>query len=154
MSKAFTPTAAKPGVITANDLREGHNVWMCEDGWTADPAHATLFEDEAIADLALMQGAAAGRVEAAPHFSGSALSFSVAGAEAVIDAASGMISIPTGALLAAGVVLAGCGARRSLVPLVALLGMALPWLVAGALSPSGGTSDPGGVAAFAARAEN
>jgi hypothetical protein len=43
MSKAFTPTAAKPGVITANDLREGHNVWMCEDGWTADPAHATLF---------------------------------------------------------------------------------------------------------------
>lgn len=55
MSKAFVPTAAKPGVITANDLREGHNVWMCEGGWTADPAQATLFEDEAIADLALLE---------------------------------------------------------------------------------------------------
>lgn len=55
MSKAFTPTAAKPGVITANDLREGHNIWMCEDGWTADPSKATLFEDEAIAELALLK---------------------------------------------------------------------------------------------------
>lgn len=55
MSKAFTPTTAKPGVITANDLREGHNVWMCEDGWTTDPAQATLFEDEAIAELALLK---------------------------------------------------------------------------------------------------
>ena len=55
MSKAFAPTAAKPGVITANDLREGHNVWMCDDGWTADPAQATLFENEAIADLALLK---------------------------------------------------------------------------------------------------
>ena len=36
MSKAFVPTAAKPGVITANNLREGYNVWMCEDGWTAE----------------------------------------------------------------------------------------------------------------------
>lgn len=55
MSKAFIPTTAKPGVITANDLREGHNVWMCEDGWTPDPAQATLFEDEAIAELAMLQ---------------------------------------------------------------------------------------------------
>ncbi|WP_410218652.1 DUF2849 domain-containing protein [Paracoccus sp. (in: a-proteobacteria)] len=55
MSKAFTPTAARPGVITANDLREGHNVWMCGDGWTADPRQATVFEDEAIAELALLQ---------------------------------------------------------------------------------------------------
>jgi hypothetical protein len=61
---------------------------------------------------------------------------------------------PTGALLAAGVVLAVCGARRAAVPLAALLGMALPWLVAGALSPSGGASDPEGVVAFAARPEN
>jgi hypothetical protein len=60
----------------------------------------------------------------------------------------------TGALLAGGVVLAICGLRRAAVPLVALLGMALPWLVAGALSPSGGASDPDGIAAFAARAEN
>lgn len=55
MSKAFTPSTAKPGVITANDLREGHNLWMCDSGWTADPAQATLFEDEAIADLALLK---------------------------------------------------------------------------------------------------
>ncbi|WCR10065.1 DUF2849 domain-containing protein [Paracoccus stylophorae] len=55
MSKAFTPSIARPGVITANDLRKGHNVWMCEGGWTADPAQAILFEDEAIADLALLK---------------------------------------------------------------------------------------------------
>jgi hypothetical protein len=61
---------------------------------------------------------------------------------------------PTGALLAAGVVLAVCGLRRAAVPEAALAAMALPWIVAGALSPSGGASDPAGVAAFAARAEN
>lgn len=55
MSKAFTPTANKPGVITANDLREGFNVWMCDDGWTPDPRKAALYEDEAIAELALLQ---------------------------------------------------------------------------------------------------
>ncbi len=55
MSKAFVPTPARPGVITANDLREGHNVWMCEDGWSKDPARATLFEDEAIAELSLLK---------------------------------------------------------------------------------------------------
>ncbi|MDB6178641.1 DUF2849 domain-containing protein [Paracoccus sp. Z330] len=55
MSKAFTPTAARPGVITANDLREGHNVWMCDEGWTADPKRATVFEDEAIAEIALLE---------------------------------------------------------------------------------------------------
>jgi hypothetical protein len=61
---------------------------------------------------------------------------------------------PTGLMLAAGVVVAVCGPRRAVVPSAALLGMALPWLVAGALAPSGGASDPAGVAAFAARAEN
>ena len=61
---------------------------------------------------------------------------------------------PTGALLAAGVVLAVAGVRRGAVPLAAVVVLALPWLVAGALSPAGGTSDPAGVAAFAARAEN
>ncbi|SNT76365.1 DUF2849 domain-containing protein [Paracoccus seriniphilus] len=55
MSKAFTPTAARPGVITANDLREGHNVWMCDGDWTADPRRATVFEDQAIAELALLE---------------------------------------------------------------------------------------------------
>ena len=67
MSKAFTPTAAKPGVITANDLREGHNVWMCEDGWTADPAQATLFEDEAIADLALLKAVGQSNIVVGPY---------------------------------------------------------------------------------------
>lgn len=55
MSKAFTPTAARPGVITGNDLREGHNLWMCDDDWTPDPRKATLFHDEAIADLAMLR---------------------------------------------------------------------------------------------------
>ncbi len=55
MSKAFTPTADRPGVITGNDLREGHNLWMCDGGWTPDPRKATLFEDEAIAELALLE---------------------------------------------------------------------------------------------------
>ncbi len=54
MSKAFIPTPARPGVITANDLREGHNLWMCGDGWSPDPAKADLFEDQAVAELALL----------------------------------------------------------------------------------------------------
>ena len=54
MSKTFTPTAARPGVITANDLRMGHCVWMRDGAWTADPREAELFEDEAIADLAML----------------------------------------------------------------------------------------------------
>ena len=67
MSKAFVPTAAKPGVITANDLREGHNVWMCDDGWTADPARATVFEDEAIADLALLEAVGQSHLVVGPY---------------------------------------------------------------------------------------
>ncbi|MCQ0970729.1 DUF2849 domain-containing protein [Paracoccus sp. TK19116] len=55
MSKAFTPSTAKPGVITANDLREGHNVWMTTTGWSRNPADATLYEDEAIAELDLLK---------------------------------------------------------------------------------------------------
>ena len=58
MSKSFPLSAARPGVITANDLREGHNVWMCADGWTRDPRQATVYDDEAIADLALLQAVA------------------------------------------------------------------------------------------------
>ena len=57
----------------------------------------------AIADLVLTQGEAPGRVEAAGHFSGEGLSFSVEGAGAEIDA-SGVISVPTGGLLAEEVV--------------------------------------------------
>lgn len=67
MSKAFVPTAARPGVITANDLREGHNVWMCEDGWSADPAQATVFEDEAIAELALLKAIGQSHIVVGPY---------------------------------------------------------------------------------------
>lgn len=67
MSKAFTPTAARPGVITANDLREGHNLWMCEQGWTPDPTEATLFEDEAIAELALLKAIGQSNVVVGPY---------------------------------------------------------------------------------------
>ncbi|WP_347267438.1 DUF2849 domain-containing protein [Paracoccus sp. (in: a-proteobacteria)] len=54
MSKGFIPSSATPGVITANDLRMGHCVWLRDGGWTPDPREAQLFEDEAIADLALL----------------------------------------------------------------------------------------------------
>lgn len=67
MSKAFIPTVSKPGVITANDLREGHNVWMCDDGWTADPRGATLFEDEAISELALLQAIGQSNIVVGPY---------------------------------------------------------------------------------------
>lgn len=60
---------------------------------------------------------------------------------------------PTGALLAAGVVLAVLRGRRLVTMLGVLAVLASPWIVAGALHPAGGSSDPGGVAAFAARAE-
>lgn len=68
---------------------------------------------------------------------------------------------PTGAILAAVValaVLAAPGGHGTVVPrllrTVALFVVAsAPWLAATALSGGGGTSDPAGVAAFAARAE-
>ncbi|UOY02193.1 hypothetical protein [Blastococcus sp. PRF04-17] len=60
---------------------------------------------------------------------------------------------PTGAVLAAGVVLALVGRRRLPAAGAAVLVLAMPWIVAGALHPGGAASDPGGVAAFAARAE-
>lgn len=61
---------------------------------------------------------------------------------------------PSGALLAAGVALATVGRKRVLQVLGVLTVLALPWVLAGALHPSGGISDPAGVPAFAARAEN
>ncbi|MGY1605760.1 hypothetical protein [Geodermatophilus sp. SYSU D00700] len=61
---------------------------------------------------------------------------------------------PTSSLLAAGAVLAGTGLRRAPAGLGAVALLSAPWVVAGALSPAGGTSDPAGVAAFAARGEN
>jgi hypothetical protein len=61
---------------------------------------------------------------------------------------------PTGALLAAGVVAVLVGRRRLAVAGALLGALALPWIVAGALHPSAGASDPAGVGAFAARAES
>ena len=67
MSKGFTPSTATPGVITANDLRLGHCVWMCEGGWTADPREAEVYEDEAIAELALLDAIAQGNIVVGPY---------------------------------------------------------------------------------------
>ncbi|MGY1721022.1 hypothetical protein ACI8AG_18450 [Blastococcus sp. SYSU DS0552] len=60
---------------------------------------------------------------------------------------------PTGALLAAGLVLVLVGRERLLVAGSGVLVLSLPWIVAGALHPAGGASDPAGVGAFAARPE-
>jgi len=60
---------------------------------------------------------------------------------------------PTGALLAAGLTLALAGRARAAVAGGATLLLSLPWIVAGALHPAGGASDPAGVPAFAAGAE-
>ncbi|WP_405402950.1 DUF2849 domain-containing protein [Paracoccus sp. Ld10] len=67
MSKSFPLSVARPGVITANDLREGHNLWMCADGWTPDPRQATVYDDEAIADLALLEAVAQSEVVVGPY---------------------------------------------------------------------------------------
>ncbi|MDF3607246.1 DUF2849 domain-containing protein [Paracoccus sp. DMF-8] len=67
MSKAFTPSPETPAVITANDLRMGHCVWMTEDGWTADPREARLFEDKGHADLALLDAEAQGHIVVGPY---------------------------------------------------------------------------------------
>lgn len=61
---------------------------------------------------------------------------------------------PTGALLALGVVLALAGRARALLAGSAVVVLALPWIVAGALHPAGGASDPAGVTAFAVRGES
>ncbi|MGZ4505673.1 MAG: hypothetical protein ACXVX8_08665 [Blastococcus sp.] len=60
---------------------------------------------------------------------------------------------PTGALLAGGVALAAAGRRRAIPAGAVVVVLALPWVVAGALHPSAGVSDPAGVPAFAARGE-
>lgn len=63
---------------------------------------------------------------------------------------------PTGALIGAGVAVGVAGSRQlwRLAPvLVAAVLVQLPWLVPALTSPAGTTSDPRGVAAFAARSE-
>lgn len=67
MSKGFIPSSATPGVITASDLRMGHCVWMRDGGWTADPRQAEMFEDEAIAELALLDAARQANVVVEPY---------------------------------------------------------------------------------------
>ncbi|MDF3853340.1 DUF2849 domain-containing protein [Paracoccus sp. P2] len=67
MSKGFTPSPATPGVITANDLRMGHCVWMRDGKWTADPREAELFEDEAIAELALLDATSQAHLVVGPY---------------------------------------------------------------------------------------
>ena len=59
MSRIFTPK-----VVTANALLEGDVVYLTEDGsWTRSLAEAELIEDEAIAQLRLIEaGAQAHRV--------------------------------------------------------------------------------------------
>lgn len=54
MSKTFVPSARTPAVLTANNLRDGLSVWMSAAGWTTDPRAATLYEDPAAAEAALL----------------------------------------------------------------------------------------------------
>jgi hypothetical protein len=63
---------------------------------------------------------------------------------------------PTGALIGAGVAVAVAGSRRlsRLAPVLAVAVLVqLPWLVPALTSAAGASSDPGAVAAFAARSE-
>jgi hypothetical protein len=54
MSRAFTPK-----VVTGNDLRLGDVVWQtAAGGWTRKLTEAELIEDEAIADLRLLDAMA------------------------------------------------------------------------------------------------
>ncbi|WP_433716761.1 hypothetical protein ACQP2U_40840 [Nocardia sp. CA-084685] len=74
------------------------------------------------------------------------------GALAGCFAAAGLT--PTGALLAGGTAMVLVGRRSVLGTLVLLSAVSAPWLAAAALSGAGtASSDPAGIAAFAARAE-
>jgi len=54
MSRPFTPK-----VITANDLLRGDVVWLTDSGdWTRDMARAELIEDEAHAQIRLIEAEA------------------------------------------------------------------------------------------------
>jgi hypothetical protein len=71
-------------------------------------------------------------------------------------AATPAMITPTGGLIAAATAIAVAGqrGRRALGLLGALVVLNGPWLAPALLHPGGGRSDPAGVAAFAARAEN
>ncbi|SNT03088.1 hypothetical protein [Rhodococcoides kyotonense] len=136
MSRALLPTAPTPALLTASTvaiwnpyvaerLLQGH--WSLLVGYAALPwtvsAALTLRRTGRWAPLA------------------------------VCLAAAGLT--PTGAVLAAIVALAVSGTlRRGLITSALAITASLPWLVATAVSGGGTTStDPAGVAAFAARAE-
>ncbi len=75
----------------------------------------------------------------------------------VIAAAAGCLTPTGGVITLAAVAVLLLGAvpwRKATVALVAVAALNLPWLVASAVSSAGGGSDPAGVDAFAARAEN
>lgn len=77
----------------------------------------------------------------------------------LIVAAAPAALTPTGGLIAfavTAVLVPGRGVSRRVATLAVLAAAALngPWLVAAATTAAGGRSDPAGVAAFAARAEN
>ncbi|MFA7433076.1 MAG: DUF2849 domain-containing protein [Gemmobacter sp.] len=56
MSRRFTPK-----VITANDLREGDTVWLTpDDRWSRDHLDAELIEDEAHAQIRLLDASVRG----------------------------------------------------------------------------------------------
>lgn len=67
MSKSFKISPDQPAVITANDLRMGHCVWMTDNGWTDNPRDALVIEDENRADLALLEAEAQGHVVVGPY---------------------------------------------------------------------------------------
>ena len=57
-----------------------------------------------LADVELVQGAATGSVAAAAAFTGAGLSYAVSGGGATIDAATGVVSLPTATLVSAATV--------------------------------------------------
>ena len=67
MSKTFVPSPRTPAVLTANNLLDGLSVWMSARGWTTDPRAATLYEDAATAETALLAAQAQPDVVVAPY---------------------------------------------------------------------------------------
>ncbi|GIG88550.1 hypothetical protein Pen02_34860 [Plantactinospora endophytica] len=77
----------------------------------------------------------------------------------VVLAAAPAVLTPTGGLIAFGVTAAlvpgrGVPRRPAILAVLAVAALNLPWLVASVTTTAGGSSDPLGVPAFAARAEN
>ena len=67
MSKTFVPSPRTPAVLTANNLRDGLSVWMSAAGWTTDPRAATLYEDAATAETALLAAQAQPDIVVGPY---------------------------------------------------------------------------------------